>query len=311
MRIQLVCCFALVGCGDDGGKTGAVDAPMNPPVDMAVSIDAPGTMARCDRNKPFGPATALTMLNTSAEEENPWLTADELTLYFDSTRTGVGDHDIWMAKRTSIDQPFANPTIVPNVNTAGSERNATLTGDGLSMYAMRQSATYDIVVASRPSLTGAWSTFAVVNELNAANKNENNPFIMPDNSAIYFASDRGGNYDLYRAPKNSAAFGTPELVESTSLNFASADIETQPMLTPDELTMYFWSNRAGGVGAEDIYEVKRASKSEKWGAPVNLSAVNTSGPDYPGWVSADGCVLYFTHVNGAQQFDLYVAQRPQ
>ena len=72
--------------------------------------------------------------------------------------------------------------------------------------------------------------------------------------------------------------------------------ETTPFLAADGYTIYFSSNRPGGLGSNDIYYSKRIDKSwKRWSKPVNLGpAVNTDGYDAYYTVSALGDFAYMT-----------------
>lgn len=72
--------------------------------------------------------------------------------------------------------------------------------------------------------------------------------------------------------------------------------ETTPFLAPDGVTIYFSSDRKGGLGSNDIYYSKRIDKSwKRWSRPVNLGPkVNTEGYDAYYSVSAIGDYAYFT-----------------
>jgi hypothetical protein len=73
--------------------------------------------------------------------------------------------------------------------------------------------------------------------------------------------------------------------------------ESNPTITADELTMYFASNRPGGLGGLDIWMTRRASVSSPWEPPVNLgSPVNTPFIDAAPALSPDGHLL-FIHSN--------------
>src|SRR5262245_54451807 len=71
--------------------------------------------------------------------------------------------------------------------------------------------------------------------------------------------------------------------------------ENSPALSPDGLSLYFESARAGGSGGRDLWVSRRTTQTAAWGAPVNLGAtINSSVDDrYPAF-SADGHRLYFT-----------------
>jgi hypothetical protein len=53
----------------------------------------------------------------------------------------------------------------------------------------------------------------------------------------------------------------------------------------------------------------RASTADPFGAPTNVSEVNTSGIEAPTWISVDGCRLYM-HVNQGHDYDIYMATKP-
>src|SRR6185295_9249650 len=63
--------------------------------------------------------------------------------------------------------------------------------------------------------------------------------------------------------------------------------EMTPYLASDGVTMYFSSDRAGGLGDNDIYMTKRLDKTwQKWSDPVNLgSPINT--PDWDAFFTLD------------------------
>jgi hypothetical protein len=45
-----------------------------------------------------------------------------------------------------------------------------------------------------------------------------------------------------------------------------------PFVAPDGLTLYFDSDRPGGLGGSDIWVTTQATVSDAWGPPVNLGA---------------------------------------
>lgn len=83
--------------------------------------------------------------------------------------------------------------------------------------------------------------------------------------------------------------------------------DSQPSVTADGNTLYFASNRKGGVGGTDIWRCRRKADGS-WGRPVNLgTAVNTPGNEKCPFIHADGHTLYFAS-DGWQGFggsDIY------
>jgi len=72
--------------------------------------------------------------------------------------------------------------------------------------------------------------------------------------------------------------------------------EMTPYLAPDGVTMYFSSNRDGGIGDNDIWMTKRLDNSwQKWSDPVNLgSPINTDSWDAFFTLDAGGEYAYLT-----------------
>jgi hypothetical protein len=88
-------------------------------------------------------------------------------------------------------------------------------------------------------------------------------------------------------------------------------VDLSPELSKDGLSLYFGSNRPGGVGANDIWVASRASVDAPWEAPVNLAQLNSPASENGAHVSRDGHLLYFTsaRAGGLGGNDLYVSWR--
>lgn len=87
--------------------------------------------------------------------------------------------------------------------------------------------------------------------------------------------------------------------------------ETGGSLSPDELTIYFSSDRVGTgtVGGTDIYIATRPALDQPFGMPVVLANVNTTGADEWPSVTADGLYVYFDRHSTATGWDIYGAER--
>ena len=70
--------------------------------------------------------------------------------------------------------------------------------------------------------------------------------------------------------------------------------ESHASLSPDGKTLFFTSNRIGGLGGMDIYTSAIAENGE-WSEPVNIgSTINTPLNEESPFVSSDGKTLYFS-----------------
>lgn len=83
--------------------------------------------------------------------------------------------------------------------------------------------------------------------------------------------------------------------------------EMTPYIAADGVTMYFSSNRPGGIGDNDIWMTKRLDKTwQKWSEPVNLGApINTEGWDAFFTLDAGGEYAYLTsNINSYGESDI-------
>jgi hypothetical protein len=89
--------------------------------------------------------------------------------------------------------------------------------------------------------------------------------------------------------------------------------EAGPALSDDGLSLYFDSDRGGGVGSRDIWVSHRATPTGAWGAPANLGAtVNSSSAEAVPSFSADGHWMFFgsDRPGGFGGVDIYQSYRP-
>ena len=92
----------------------------------------------------------------------------------------------------------------------------------------------------------------------------------------------------------------------------SPDNDLSPFLSLNGLSLFFASNRPGGIGGEDLWVAQRPSTGSDFGSPVNLGAVvNTDAAERSPALSPDGLSLYFatTRPGGEGGFDIWVSRR--
>jgi hypothetical protein len=258
--------------------------------------------------------------------------ADELTLFHSRNTTDGGGFgasyvDILVASRASLTDPFVYAGPLPgNVNTAGYEARATTSADLLFM--IYETAPPGVVPGppdggpflAAASRTGAsdWMAAGPVPELSSG-LGEGSPYLLPNGSAVYFHSFRTGGGDLYRAArKQDGAFDAPAKVMGAELDTAASEVG--PVVTPDELTLYFGSTRPpqnGGpeLAYPDLFVARRARIEDPFGPPVPVSELNSPVYEIPTWISSDECVLYFVQGDvlavGSAAPKVKVATRPK
>jgi outer membrane protein OmpA-like peptidoglycan-associated protein/tetratricopeptide (TPR) repeat protein len=70
--------------------------------------------------------------------------------------------------------------------------------------------------------------------------------------------------------------------------------EAQPSISSDGRTLYFISDRPGGLGGYDIYKTIKSTDGT-WSAPINLGPViNSGGNEKSPFIHPDGKTLYFS-----------------
>jgi hypothetical protein len=252
------------------------------------------------------------VLNSTALEQSATLSVDERTIYFVSSRGNPsGDADLWMSSRATPDTAFEPPTKLAGVNTdQRDEQSPSVTQDGLFLYGSQdlgfgKGPGYKIVLASRGDVTSAFGLFdpAPQQPINTLASSVT-PFVLPDRTALYFSASRNGSSDILRSSWQGAAFDGGEVIAAVS----TSDPEDYPVVAADDLTMYFASARPGGAGDKDIYVSRRNTRVEEFGPPQQMVELATSSGEVPNWISADGCVLYFTQ-QATGGSDIFVATR--
>jgi len=117
------------------------------------------------------------------------------------------------------------------------------------------------------------------------------------------------------APKLQAnRFASSEWSEPVNLGpvVNSSAVDANAGLSPDEHTLYFVSNRLGGLGGNDIWMSHRQCLQCPWETPVNLGApVNSDAGEAAPTMSEDGRLLFFfsTRTGGFGSADIYVSHR--
>ena len=113
---------------------------------------------------------------------------------------------------------------------------------------------------------------------------------------LYMSTEPGNpDNDLYVCFLTKDGSWTEPLNLGKKINAPETN-EMTPYLAPDGITMYFSSNRQGGLGDNDIWMTKRLDNSwQKWSEPVNLgSPINTDNWDAFFTLDAGGEFAYLT-----------------
>ncbi|MBX7195192.1 MAG: hypothetical protein K1X94_24265 [Sandaracinaceae bacterium] len=288
------------------------------PSDASPALDVRDAMtARCDPAAPFGAPTLVAGVNSGSGDEAASLSADERTIWFGSWRAeAVGGDDIYTASRENADAVFGIPVRVDVLSSSYEDGIPQLSRDGTTMVLTSTRAApsggglYDVWLAVRTSPVSGFEPPSFVASVSTDGVDGSGTLSeAPGDEALYYAQSPLGVVaaDLMRAAGTpDTGFGTP--VPLTSVNSPSND--TDPVLSADALTLFFASERAGGLGALDVWVATRGNTSESFAGATPVTSVNSAQVDRPSWVSPDGCRLYLTSDRtGSAMNDIYVATR--
>ena len=298
----------------------AIDGPPDagadqaPPVDVVVPVDV---MAPADVppacTQPFSPPVQVVIPGVDGDLYSPRLSPDGLTLFFGEQETNNKNAvDLYTATRPAIGAAFSAATPLTAANSGNEDNGAVLTADRLELYFFSTraggSGNRDIWVLRRTTATGAWAPARPVTELNSSAA-DYMPSLTADALTIVFASNRGGGSgaadDIWTSsrPSRAAAFAPPvRIAELSSLPTAA----TSPFIFADGLTLLFADERAGGLGARDIWMTTRPSRTAAFATPTNMGALFNSGAieDDPS-ISLDGRELFFASNRTANNSRFY------
>jgi len=205
------------------------------------------------------------IVNSSAGENSPSISADGLELYFGDWPTprpgGIGSWDIWVSTRPTKDDDWEEPVnLGPSINTGYGDGNPSISSDGLELYFMSDrpggKGGHDIWVTSRPTRSDPWSTPVNLGPPVNTSSGDCCPSISADGRTLFFGSTRGGaaSYDLWvtKRASVSAPLGEPGNLGPT---VNSSIFDDGPSISADGSTLFFFSNRSGGVGNIDLWQV--------------------------------------------------------
>jgi hypothetical protein len=142
----------------------------------------------------FSNAQQLGGVNTTSYEGRPWLTDNELVMYYVSGRPyGRGDYDVWKLTRASTADSFSTPTNLPApVNTTSRDGSPVLSRDGLTLYFSSDRTggwgQQDIWTATRPDLLSDFGAATNLSQINSES-DEVNASLSHDEAELFFVTD--------------------------------------------------------------------------------------------------------------------------
>lgn len=132
-------------------------------------------------------------------------------------------------------------------------------------------------------------------EINTQHFNEGAHCISPDGKYLYFTGCNRpggmGSCDLYVSRRKGQTWATPR---NLGPKINTSGWEAQPALSADGRSLFFVSNRPGGMGGYDIWKSDLLENGD-WGPAENLGpSINTDFDESSPFIHADNQTLYFT-----------------
>jgi hypothetical protein len=121
---------------------------------------------------------------------------------------------------------------------------------------------------------------------------ETDPFLLPDNMRLFYASNASGDFDLMVTARKTAAQAFGEPIPVKQVNKLKVDTRSPFYYAPLK-EFYFASNRIPDDGFKDdknfdIYVSPGA------GAPFAILGVNTPADEMFPWITASGAEMFFS-----------------
>ncbi len=260
---------AVTGSGGAGGAGGLMSCKWDAPFDKVDVLQVPGAPAdnlngrltsdelavyfaakdgtdqfqiwqahRAHRGDPWGTGSlVLGISDPSKRVIYPSVTDDERTIYFGKENT-----EIYFATRTDVKAPFDPPLLVAALKYPGFNCCPYLTTNRSELW-------FDTDRPGGPGGYDLWMSVALANggwdaptvtpaaALNSPS-NDQFPTISSDRLTIFFSSDRGGQYDVWVAHRDSTtpAFSEVKLVAGK----VNTPLREDPTwISPDNCRLYF------------------------------------------------------------------------
>ncbi len=295
----MICAFTVVACEsfgaatppgadpevEDGGGGGSAPGP-----EAGAGDGGSNPAPACDRSKPFGAPKLVAGVASEFIEGGGSLSPDGAFLLYHSNRDTRSDkRALFIAERPSPGAPFEGATPIatdPNLTV----NDPHLLPDGTLFFSVAEdqgalriesaTLTAERTLVHRAAVPALASTAETIQ-----------PYLT--RTRIYFASKRGGggNYHIYSAAKRTGGgFDDPVLVDE----LAGTGWDWRPVVTPDDLTIYFSRSPSGSMSELDVYVARRDGPNDKFGPAERVAEL--SAPDVvdnPTWVSPDECTIYF------------------
>jgi peptidoglycan-associated lipoprotein len=174
------------------------------------------------------------------------------------------------------------------------------------------SENFSDIFQSRMDRKGKWSVPVPLDENINSEFEDGTPVLNQDYSRMYFTRcivNKNKNFgcQIYTATSQGETWSKAEVLKITEDSIVVA----HPAISSDELTLYFVSDMAGGIGSKDIWKVTRSNEGDEWSKPENMGPeINTVDDEMFPYLHPDE-TLYFSSNGriGLGGLDIYMAKQ--
>jgi Tol biopolymer transport system component len=234
-------------------------------------------------------------VNTAADEDEPFVAADDRTLYY--AANAKGKWDIMFATRKKVADPWGKGEVLQDyIQTEGDDRGACVTAPGrfpqylyFATTSEKGGKSFDLCVAVKQGADKAFTEPRALAALDSE-ADEMHPWLSANGKELYFSRKTADGWRVYVSRRKQAAgpngFGPPEALDELAPDFHHAT------LTPDGHTMYLQGPLEKGRWGVFVSFLS----GKTWGKPEPLDELNDpkapTGDRSPS-LSRDGNRLYF------------------
>ncbi len=192
-----------------------------------------------------------------------------------------------------------------NLNIGTSNFLPSLSGDGSTMvFASEREHYYAVFLSDLKN--GVWEK-----PRNITMELESDGDFLPSSLSyngkkLFLIHWENSHFDLFES-----SYFNGRWMPVSPLTLNTFEDEIHACLSQDGKTLYFVSNRNGGLGGLDIYESTLDDEGE-WGAPTNLGEpVNTPYHEHTPFLSVDGQILFFSSTGhpGMGGYDIFYCRK--
>ncbi len=204
---------------------------------------------RATRSDAFGNVAPVGNVNGSLIDDAPAVTADGLTMYFESNDFDAASFfDIFVSQRTSTAMPFGTPSVVTGVSQPNVfHRWPYVTEDGSKLYLTMQGNNADLPLFEA-DCTGKGTCSKPVQVFVSGVADVPHPVVTGDGLTLYYY--QGGDVWVANRATTSSLFANAAVVTELASN---QGVDIPGWISPDSCSLYFTSQRSGSGGKYDIW----------------------------------------------------------